>query len=207
MTYQTILFDVDNTLLDSASLAATALHEATAKFGYEVSEATARTLVGVPTDKALASQNVPANPELIADFNARLTASKDQLRFFDGIPELLQALVAANITIGVVTSRTRAQIAGDLGAFPEITGQPILVNADDTTEHKPSGAPLEYALKHYQLDPATAMYVGDTIYDMQSALNAKIDFASASWGALPTTDFSKATYQPQTPSDLLKLII
>jgi len=206
MTYKTLLFDVDNTLIDSAMIASNVLHKITANYGFDVPAATVRSLVGIPTDKILQRLNLNHVQEITADFTQAIGQHKDELQFFDGIRETWNQLKATGVQIGIVTSRTAAEVTSDLGNFPEITSAPIIVTADQTTEHKPSGAPLEYAIQQHHLVKAETMYVGDTIYDLQSALSAGIDFASASWGALPTTDFSKATYQPQEPGDLLKLV-
>lgn len=206
MTYKTILFDVDNTLIDSAAIAANVLHKITANYGFDVPVATVRGLVGIPTDKILQQLNLDHVDEITADFTQAIGNHKDELQFFAGIRDTWSNLKATGIKIGVVTSRTAAEVESDLGNFPEITSVPIIVTADKTTEHKPSGAPLEYAIQQYHLAKAETMYVGDTVYDLQAALNAGIDFASATWGALPTTDFSQATYQPKQPSDLLKIV-
>ncbi|ETY72976.1 HAD family hydrolase [Lactiplantibacillus fabifermentans] len=206
MTYKNILFDVDNTLIDSATIAANVLHKITANYGYDVSVETARSMVGIPTDKILAKLELGHIAEITADFTTAIGKHKDELQFFDGIPAMLKQLRDAGTTVGIVTSRTAAEVRSDLGAFPEITSSNIIVTADQTTEHKPSGAPLRYAMAEHQLAPADTIYVGDAIYDLKAALDAKIDFATATWGALPTTDFSKATYQPQHPSELLALI-
>lgn len=206
MTYKTILFDVDNTLIDSAAIAATVFHEVAAKYGFDVPAKTVRGLVGIPTDKIIQQLKLGHATEINTDFTREIGTHKDELRLFDGIHETWAKLRALGLEIGVVTSRTAAEVQSDLGNFPEITSLPIIVTADKTTEHKPSGAPLEYAIKQHGLAKAETMYVGDTVYDMQSALNAGIDFASATWGALPTTDFSKATYQPEEPTDLLEIV-
>lgn len=207
MTYKNILFDIDNTLIDSANIAAKALQQAVTKYGHEISVATIRNMVGLPTDKILQQLNLTPAKEITADFIRISEAHHDELEFFSGIQTLLANLKQNAINIGVVTSRTAAEVATDLGAFSEITSLKMLVTADKTTEHKPSGAPLIYALDNYHLDPTQTMYVGDTIYDLKSALAANLDFASAGWGALPQTDFSQATHQPAQPAELLDFVL
>ncbi|MFB9770038.1 HAD family hydrolase [Lactiplantibacillus modestisalitolerans] len=206
MSYKTILFDVDNTLIDSATIASNVLHQITANYGFDVPAATVRQLVGIPTDKILQQLNLSHVDEITADFTTAIAAHKDELRYFNGIRDLLAQLPQRGVEVGIVTSRTAVEIESDLGAFPEITSADIIVTADKTTEHKPSGAPLEYAVNAHHLNKAETMYVGDAIYDMQAALDANMAFASATWGALPTTDFSQATFTPKTPADLLRVI-
>lgn len=206
MTYKNVLFDVDNTLIDSVAIAAEVLHKITAKYGYDVSAATVRGLVGIPTDKILKRLKSGHVAEMTAEITTAIGEHKDELTFFTGIQSLLAELKSAGLNTGILTSRTSAEVASDLGAFPEITFSNIIVTADKTTEHKPSGAPLEYAVQHYNLTKAETIYVGDAIYDLQAAQNANMAFASATWGALPTTDFSAATFQPQQPRDLFVML-
>ena len=206
MTYKNVLFDVDNTLIDSATIAANVLHKIIAEYGHDVSAATVRGLVGLPTDKILQQLNLNHIEEISQKFTVAIGTHKNELDFFAGIQPLLSELKSAGLNTGIVTSRTAAEVDSDLGAFPEITTSNIIVTADKTTEHKPSGAPLEYAVRQHHLVKAETIYVGDTIYDMQAAQNAQMAFASATWGALPTTDFSAATLRPQQPSDLLEML-
>ncbi|WP_457951561.1 HAD family hydrolase [Lactiplantibacillus pentosus] len=207
MAYKNILFDVDNTLIDSATIAATVFHNVTAEYGFDVPVQTARELVGIPTDKILERLHISPVQEITEAFTVAIGEHKDKLHYFPGISDLFNDLHARHFEVGIVTSRTAAEVRSDLGAFPEITSANIIVTADKTTEHKPSGAPLEYAVTQNHLTKPETIYIGDTIYDMQAAQDAHIDFASASWGALPSTDFSAATFQPAKPQDLLKSLM
>ncbi|AVK61453.1 hypothetical protein C5Z25_06565 [Lactobacillus sp. CBA3605] len=205
MTYKTILFDVDNTLIDSASIAATVFHDVIATYGINIPVQQLRDLVGLPTDKILKQLQIEPVAEIAANYVKAISAYKDDLQFFDGIRDTWEHLNNNGINTGIVTSRTMPEVKSDLANFPEITNSKIIVTADKTSEHKPSGAPLEFAIKQNNLVKNETIYVGDTIYDMQAAFDAKIDFASASWGALPSVDFSEATYQLKQPYELLSL--
>lgn len=207
MTYTNVLFDVDNTLIDSATIAANAFHDVAAQYGYNVHPQSVRELVGVPTDKILEKLQLGHRAEITAGFTAALGKHKHELAFFDGIQSMLATLRSNRITVGIVTSRTLKEVESDLDNFPEITSSQIIVTADKTIKHKPSGAPLQFAVDKFELSKSNTLYVGDTIYDMQAAQDAKIDFASAAWGALPSTDFSTATHTPKTPEDLLNLVL
>ncbi|AVK64023.1 hypothetical protein C5Z26_07825 [Lactobacillus sp. CBA3606] len=205
MTYKTILFDVDNTLIDSASIAANVFHDVIATYGVDIPVQQLRNLVGLPTDKILEQLQIEPAAEIAANYVKKISAYKDNLHFFDGIQTTWKRLKNNGIDTGIVTSRTMAEVKSDLANFPEITHSKIIVTADKTSEHKPSGAPLEFAMKQNGLVKNETIYVGDTVYDMQAAFDAKIDFASATWGALPNADFSEATYQLEHPYELLNL--
>lgn len=207
MKYKNILFDIDNTLVDSATIASNILYDITIENGFHVQLTDIRKLIGVPTTKILEQLNIKPTNEMLTKFTKQLSQHKDELRLFNGVQDLLAELHTLKIKTGIVTSRTASEVNSDLHAFPEITASNIIVTSDKTKLHKPSGAPLEYAMRQYNLEKNQTIYIGDTIYDMQSAENAGIAFASATWGALPTTDFSKAIFKPERPLDVLQLVL
>ena len=59
----------------------------------------------------------------------------------------------------------------------------LIVNADDTKEHKPSPEPLLKYLEKAGITPEEAMYIGDSQHDMLCAKKAGVDFVLAGWGA------------------------
>jgi pyrophosphatase PpaX len=50
----------------------------------------------------------------------------------------------------------------------------VIVGGNDTTEHKPSPIPIEYALEGLKLQPSDVIMVGDLPADIDSAKNAKV---------------------------------
>ena len=77
-----------------------------------------------------------------------------------------------------------------------------VICADDTAEHKPEPGPLLKYMERTGAKPSEVLYVGDTVYDMQCARGAGVDFALARWGN--PDGRVDADYDEPTPLALLE---
>src|SRR5699024_10472546 len=80
-----------------------------------------------------------------------------------------------------------------------------IISASDTENHKPHPDPLLFCLKELGADKNETVYIGDSIYDMQSAKSAGIKFALALWGSKTIKGFETADYILNKPRDILTL--
>lgn len=207
MVYQTVLFDIDNTLINSANLIAETLEKAA--FAVEqvsVPAKKARQLIGQPGDTILLKFGVKEPKKVLEYYMRDFTKNIYKLAYFPGIENLLETLKKMNIQVGMVTSKDRLQFDKETKYFPLIAKTKIVTTSDLTAKPKPSGDPLIYTVKTNNLDPRNTLYVGDSVFDMYAAKEAGIDFASAGWGALPETKFEDAKYLLTHPDDVLKLV-
>lgn len=99
---------------------------------------------------------------------------------YPGIPETLDALRKRNIKTGIVTGKTRSSFeitseTADLGQFD------VLVMDDDMEEPKPHPGGVIAALDAIKVDPAEAIYVGDSVTDIEAAFAAGATAAAAMW--------------------------
>ncbi|CAM3194700.1 HAD family hydrolase [Lactiplantibacillus plajomi] len=207
MAYHAILFDIDNTLINSANLIAETLRTAAIKVeNVEAPLEKYRQLIGQPGDKILRSFGVKDPETVLRYYMKDFTSNMHKLVYFPGIESLFEKLKHVDLKIGVVTSKNRFQFDQETKYFPMIANTKIVTTSDLTAKPKPSGDPLIYTIKTNGLDPSTTLYVGDSVYDMRAANEAKIDFAAAGWGALPDEKFENAKYLLKKPEDLLKLV-
>jgi HAD superfamily hydrolase (TIGR01549 family) len=207
MAYQTILFDIDNTLINSANLIATTLQKGAAAEGVDVPLAEYRKRIGRPGDDILKEFGVKNWQKVLDGYMVEFAKNMHELSYFPGIEALIVNLRKLGIQTGVVTSKDRVQFDSETKYFPLIAEAEIVTTSDLTSEPKPSGEPLLYTLQANHLDREQTLYVGDSIFDMQAAANAQMDFAGASWGALAGgREFDQAKYVLARPDDLLKLI-
>jgi pyrophosphatase PpaX len=84
----------------------------------------------------------------------------------------------------------------------------VLVCADEVTNAKPHPEPVEKAVALLGADPATTVYVGDSIHDMHSGRAAGVQTAAVLWGPFRRSHLEAAEpdYWLETPADLLALI-
>jgi pyrophosphatase PpaX len=84
----------------------------------------------------------------------------------------------------------------------------VLVCADEVTNPKPHPEPVQNAVALLGADPASTVYVGDSIHDMQSGRAAGVKTAAALWGPFGRSHLQSALpdYWLEAPTDLINLI-
>jgi phosphoglycolate phosphatase len=96
----------------------------------------------------------------------------ERLKTMDGAAEMLAALEATDLYLGVVSNKTGGVLrreAEHLGWTPHFRR---LVGAGDAALDKPHAAPVLLALEGSGIACAESWYVGDTALDMECARNA-----------------------------------
>lgn len=206
MKYQNILFDIDNTLINSADLIAKLLKERAVREGVDMPIEEYRKRIGQPGEMILREFGVQNWQNVLARYLIEFNENMNELTYFVGVEQMLDDLLAMNLTVGVVTSKDRVQFDKEVSHFPIIAKMPIVTTADLTKNPKPSGEPITYTLERFNLARERTLYVGDSIFDMQASKNAGVDFVVAKWGALPNVDFNNAKYQAKTPNDIVGIV-
>lgn len=118
----------------------------------------------------------------------------DDLRATEGAAELLGDLVAAGFYLGVVSNKTgrvlrrEAEHLGWTGHFKRLVG------AGDAVVDKPQAAPIRLALDGSGIGCGETWYVGDTALDMECAKNAGC--VGVLLGARPLEEESFAHFPP-----------
>ncbi|MBX8937404.1 HAD family hydrolase [Enterococcus gilvus] len=205
----TLLFDIDGTLMDTEEVMVKSL-QATLK---EQKNLTVPThdldfILGIPGKKALEKFS-PSESEIAFLHECwvkNVERFLDYAKIFPGIRELLSELKKMAIPLGVVTSKTNQSMKTEFEPYGLSDYFATVVTASHTEKHKPNPEPINLALELSGAKKAQAIYIGDSIYDMQSAHAAGIDFALAKWGAKENTEFAQADIILAEPNDLLKYI-
>lgn len=205
----TILFDVDGTLIDTEKTIIKSFQK-TLSDTYGISS-TAEELfyiLGIPGTKAVERyvHSEAESQKLLDDWNENDHAMFHYATVFDGIEQALEQLHQQNIKLGIVTSRTDAEMQVVKDNFDIDKYFDVFITASQTKLHKPNPEPILKAMETLNLAPRETMYVGDSIYDFQCAQNAGIEFGLASWGAKENPEFAKVDYHLKTPFDLIELV-
>ena len=215
MAYQTAVFDLDGTLLDTledlyrAVNAALDRHSLPRRTRNEV-----RLFVGNGVE-LLIRRAVPAGCDeetilaTLADFKATYAAiCKDNTRPYDGILPMLTALRDKGIRIAVVSNKfdaaTKALCAEYFGDLVEVA-----IGERAGVRKKPAPDTVLEALKELGVTAEGAVYVGDSDVDIRTAENCGMDCLSVTWG-LRDEDFllvNGAKTLVHAPSDLIPVII
>jgi len=192
-----ILFDWDNTLVESWPAIHAAMTETQAAMGHPVwSLAETRTNVRRSLRDAFPEMFGDAWTEARDIFYRRFkTVHLELLVAREGAAEMLAALRGAGLYLGVVSNKTgtylrqEAEHLGWSGYFGQLVG------ATDAKADKPAVAPVDLALAGSGIRPGPDVwFVGDTAIDIQCARNANL-------GAILMGDFDRkgAEFLPMAP--------
>ena len=209
-----ILFDVDGTLIDTVHLIVRALDYTYRKhLGIALPHEEIRRLIGLPLhvqmhylDDKLSHPVDHAQME--QDERAYYEAHRHQERV---IPEMLEAVRCAKqrgYRTALVTSKNQREYAVSRPQLQLDDWIDAIVTADDTECHKPHPDPVFKALERLEVAPESAIYIGDTVYDITCGRSAGTLVASVAWGAHLPEDLRAAQpdYFFEQPNDALEWI-
>jgi pyrophosphatase PpaX len=209
---QTVLFDLDGTLIDSIRLILDSYHHTLAAHGVppRTDEDWLRG-VGTPLSVQFAEwrDELGKLEAMVATYRAYNLAHHDRMvTVYPGVVAAVEAIRAAGRRTGLVTSKNRQGALRGLTLVRLEAMMDVLVCADEVTNPKPHPEPVEKAVALLGADPATTVYVGDSIHDMVSGRAAGVRTAAALWGPFGREHLELATpdYWLQTPADLLTLL-
>ncbi|MDA0638638.1 HAD family hydrolase [Nonomuraea sp. MCN248] len=108
---------------------------------------------------------------------------------YPGAVDLLDALREQGSRLGIVTNKGRVRTEHDLrtvhGTRDLLPLFDVVVTTEDTTERKPSPAPILLGLQRAGWTAGDCVYVGDGPHDAEAALAAGTGFVGAGWGYYP----------------------
>lgn len=178
--YESVLVDVDGTLIDSNDAHAAAWTRALRERGLRVDFAQVRPLIGMGGDKLLPA--IAGLDEASAD--GRAIAQRKRVFFEDLLPglqatpgarALLQFLRGQGIDVVVATSAAE----DEMGALLKQAGLDGLIEThasrSDASESKPDPDIVCAALAKARAGRASAVMIGDTPYDIEAAARAGVD--------------------------------
>jgi pyrophosphatase PpaX len=209
---QTVLFDLDGTLIDSIRLILDSYHHTLAAHGIppRTDEEWLRG-VGTPLIVQFAEwrDDLGKLEAMIATYREYNLAHHDRMvTVYPGVAGALGAIRAAGRRTGLVTSKNRQGALRGLTLVRLEAMMDVLVCADEVTNPKPHPEPVEKAVALLGADPRTTVYVGDSIHDMVSGRAAGVRTAAALWGPFGRSHLEHATpdYWLESPADLLTLL-
>ncbi len=186
MTYKTYLFDMDGTLLDTLDDLAAAVNHTLEQYGYPTrSQEQVRKGLGNGAVKLMAAmlpegEDTPEFAAIMRDYKAWYQAHTCVLtRPYPGVPELLERLQKAGCRVAIVSNKPHGAACELAEKF--FPGVPTF-GESPATPRKPAPDMVLHALTALGADSDTAVYVGDSEVDVQTARNAGLPLIAVSWG-------------------------
>jgi len=190
---QMILIDVDGTLVDSVPDLTYCVDEMMKALGRPVhGEAKVRNWVGNGVERLVQRAligRLDGEPDeadygkaypIFLDLYAENTSKRSRL--YPGVREGLDYLKAAGYKLGCVTNkaaRFTEPLLRDLGVADAFS---IIVSGDTLPQKKPDPAPLLHAARFFDVAPAQALMVGDSVSDVKAARAAGFQIVCMSYG-------------------------
>jgi HAD superfamily hydrolase (TIGR01549 family) len=169
-----VLFDWDGTLVDSAEVSFACYQEAFASFGIDFDHATYAATYSPNWHHTYVAVGLPRDQWERADRLWLDAYARRRAALLPGARAVLERLLRAGQRLGIVTSGDRSRVARELGEHGLSLAFEALVCGGDTPERKPHPAALQLALRKMQVEPARALYVGDSPEDILMARAAGV---------------------------------
>lgn len=195
------IFDCDGTLVDSHGHICLCMEEAFGRAGMtSPSRDAVRRLVGlslvefmavlVPDGDAALRQALVDNYRA-AFFELRESGAMDDEPLFDGIAAVLAQLADDGWLLGVATGKSDRGLAHILNRHG-LAGHFVTLQTADRHPSKPHPAMVHAALAEAGANPADAVVIGDTSYDMLMARAAGVRAIGVGWGYHPAAELTEA---------------
>lgn len=213
MAFNTILFDFDGTLADTNGLVIESWqHVYRILTGEEADERHIKATFGEP----LAVSMEKCFPDTPVDEAIRIYRGhqkdiyEEMIEPFPGMVDLIKALKERGLKVAVTTSRMRNTTMIGLNKFGVTEYLDDIITCDDCTRHKPDPEPVLISLKRLKAEPAEALMVGDSMFDIKCAHNAGVKAVLVGWAEAVTEEDLNSPDAPEyfieKAEDLLQLL-
>ena len=182
MTKKVIMFDFDGTIADTLDAIVSITNRLAVEFGYKQTTQEELAQIQNLNSKEIIKQSgisIFKLPFLLRKVKAELNKEIQRVRPISGIKEALIELKNQGNRLGILTSNSSANVV----AFLETNG------LEDLFDFIYSGKTLfgkskvmNNLLKQENIDPKTAIYVGDETRDIEAARKSHIKAIAVSWG-------------------------
>ena len=215
MPYQTAIFDLDGTLLDTLEDLFRAVNRALHSHGLPLrTRDEIRSFVGNGVE-LLVRRSLPEGyaeetaAAVLSDFKTTYAAiCKDNTRPYDGILPLLTSLRQNGVRIAVVSNKfdaaTKALCAEYFGELVDVA-----IGERAGVRKKPAPDTVFEALTALGVTATGAVYIGDSDVDIETAKNAAMPCISVTWGLRDEAFLLEngAETLANSPDELLRMLL
>ena len=186
MKYDTLIFDLDGTLLNTIDDLTDSLNYALTKNNlntYTTDEV--KYFVGsgikVMVERAL-KDNINLFDKVFDDFKLHYsTNNTNKTSLYSGVYETVKKLHSMNIKMAIVSNKYHQ---GVLDICKPLLGEfiDVMVGEQPGLEKKPSSDMVDYAMKQLNANKSTTAYVGDSDIDYLTSVNSGLDLIGCAYG-------------------------
>lgn len=210
--FQTVLFDLDGTLIDSVDLIVDSYHHTFRVHGLPPWTRD-EILRGLGTPLRIVFGNMTGRPDQVAAWTAtyreyNLAHHDARVHAYPGAVDMVKRIKAAGCRVALVTSKNRAGAERGLALVGLSGTMEVIVGADDVVQPKPHPEPVERALTALAMPASTCLFVGDSQHDIHCGRSAGVETAGVTWGPFDRAhlEIAMPDYYCDSPADLLRLV-
>ncbi|QOD13025.1 HAD-IA family hydrolase [Psychrobacter sp. 28M-43] len=206
-----IIFDWDGTLMDSIGLIVESMHVAGEAHGFETTDKAVKDIIGLSLMNGIKILYPQANDtQLLAiqqTYAEYYIANSHSTPLFEPIEHMLQTLQQQSKTLAVATGKKRKGLDRVLDASDSHDYFAITRCADESGS-KPDPQMLTDILDYTQQQVSDAVFIGDSIYDIQMATALGMTSIAVNYGTAMSAELAEQnpTYQVDTPQALVDLL-
>lgn len=180
----TVIFDFDGTLADTNQLIINSFKHIYCKFhDGNCNEDYILSTFGEPLELTLRRDfGAYSFEDVIASYrDYQVERFENDVKLYETVEETVKYLVQNNIKVGIATSRLRGSTLSALKKFDIDKYFKVVISADDVKKHKPDKEPLIKAINELNSAAENTLYVGDSKFDMECAINAEVTPVLVGW--------------------------
>jgi HAD superfamily hydrolase (TIGR01549 family) len=170
----TILFDWDGTLIDTAEQAFEAFQKSLADLGMALAPEVYEQIYSPNWYSMYEALHLPKEKWEEADDGWLRHYADDRSRLIPGIDAALIELTTRNFALGIVTSGSRSRVLREMDALGLKNAFRVIVCSDDVANKKPHPEGLEIAMKQLEKEPDRCCYIGDSPDDIEMGRRARV---------------------------------
>ena len=206
-----IIFDWDGTLMDSIGLIVEAMHIAGAAHGFTTTDKAVQDIIGLSLMNGidiLYPQATDAQKLAIQQsYSDYYIANSQRTPFFAPIENMLETLQQQNRQLAVATGKKRKGLDRVLDAS-DSHHYFVMTRCADEAGSKPDPQMLTDILQYTKQQISDAVFIGDSIYDIQMANSLGMTSIAVNYGTASSDELAaqQPTYQVDTPQALAELL-
>ena len=192
---KTVIFDFDYTLADSSAGIIECINYALTGVGLPA-ESPPRicSTIGLPLNVALEELTGRQSPAVITEFLRLFMRRADEIMadktlVYSSVPTVIGALIDKGLHLGLVSTKFRYRIQTILRREGLLASFKVIIGGEDVTRHKPDPEGLLLALEKMSVAPHSALYIGDSVTDAETARRAGVSFLAVLSGVTPAEAF------------------
>lgn len=209
MSINTILFDLDGTLLDTNELIQKSFEYTFEYFGYSFTKEEILQFNGPPLMETFSKVNPDLAEEMVKVYRKHNHENHEKyVKLFPNVKETLDVLKENGKKLAIVTAKMRSGVELGLQLTKIKQYFDAIVTIDDVKNPKPHPEPVLKAMSELNGEKDESIMVGDNYHDIESGKNAGIKTVGVAW-SVKGEDYLrqfKPTYMIDDMKDLIPIV-